>query len=187
MTAEATEGGDSIGVRPNKVRHPFVVSVIDGSGNLNILEPGPRESATAYAQNAVHHLGVYSVDVLVFDAQLRVRGMVDAFLQAVKEAHLSHAVKMVRLTGYVGCEILRQISSDTGAAHILSLDFPCLAAVFLVGHIWHFVLQVCRGVVCEEVTRKPGNVQMRVCRYHFVIHLFLPLSVLCLVSHINAG
>ena len=69
------------------------------------------------------------------------------FLHAVKEAHFSHTVKMVRLTRYVGCEILRQISPDTGAAHILSLYFPCLAAVFLVGHIWHFVLEVRRGVV----------------------------------------
>ena len=84
-----------------------------------------------------------------------IRGVVDAFLEAVKEAHLSHAVKMVRLTGYVGCEILRQISSDTGAAHILSLDFPCLAAVFLVGYIWHFVLQVCRGIVSEEIAWEP--------------------------------
>ena len=100
--------------------------------------------------------------------------MINAILQAIEESHLGHTVEVMRLAGYIISKVLGQISSNTGAAHVLSLDFPHLAAVLSIGHIRHLVLQVGRGVVSKEVTRQPGGVQVSVRRYYFVIHSPLP-------------
>ena len=122
--------GEALRVRLAEVGEPVVVDPDHLRRRLGIVHP------RAGAEDAVEHLGLDAVAILVLEAQLRIAQAPDAALAVLVEAGGGHAVGAVDLAGHV---------LAAGRAHAVGqAEGPALlrhphGALGPLGHVGHAV------------------------------------------------
>jgi hypothetical protein len=148
-----------------EIGEPLVVDAQHLARRLVVLD------ADRGAEDAVEHLGLHTVALLVFEAQFGIGHAADAFLAVLVDPLRGHPVRAMDLTGDV---------LPAARAHAVHqperravLGDPLFAAR-PVGHVRHTVFVRRAGVGGEEVGRQPDQIEVAVGRDHVVFHFFPP-------------
>ena len=122
-------------------------------------------------EDAVEHLALDAVEILILDAQVRLREAPNPAFAVPVEALLRHAVGTVDLPGHVaparGPHAVLQTELRAVPAHPVA---PLLG----LGNVGHAVLQVGTRFVGKQVLGQPRQVDVAVRRNDTVVHGLLP-------------
>ena len=100
------------GMRLGEIGEEVVVDANDLDGGLGVGH------ARAGSEDAVEHLGLHAVAVLILQAQLRIAQPPDPALAVLVEARRGHAVRAVNLPGHV---LAARRSHAVGEAELAAL------------------------------------------------------------------
>ena len=161
---DAGQGVEAPRIGVAEVGDPLVVDAEGGGLDLQVFDLQAR------AGEAVQHLRLDAVHVLVPDAQVRRRGVGAAFVVA----GLLHPVVAVAHAGLGRAEAHAHAAED---AQLLALAHPDLVVEAVLGllggrvlHVGHEVPEVGGGCAGEHVAGQPAHVHVGVARYEGVLH-----------------
>ena len=123
--------------------------------------------ARARAEDAVEHLGLHAVAVLVLQAELRIAQPPDPALAVLVEPRRGHAVRAVDLPGHV---LAAGRPHAVGEAELPALLRDPHGALGALGDIGHAVAQRGGRAAREEIGGKPAKVQVAVGGDALVVH-----------------
>src|SRR5439155_22907394 len=139
------------GVRRAEVGEPLVVDPHDLDGGLGVVH------AAGGAEDAVEHLGLHAVAVLVLDAQIGIAESPDALLAVRVEPGFGHAVGAVDAARDVFAA-RRAHAVDEAELSALFRD-PAFALRSLLD-VRHALAHLGRGLRDEEVGGQPAEIEV---------------------------
>ena len=159
MVGEAGKPDESLGIAATEISCPPVVDAVDHAPGLGITKKFRPEG------EAVDHLGIDAVQVLVLDPELRDGGVIDALGRILEEAGLGHPL----VPGHHPrvC-LLGAQDSDQAQLILAGPPYQALLRIYDPGHL---VLEVSRGVGYEDIVGHPGQVYVGICGDYAVFHL----------------
>ena len=165
VVRDAGEAGIAIGMGGAEIGEPFVVDAQHLAGRLVVLEPDRG------TQDAVEHLGLHAVALLVLEPQFGIGRAADALLAVVIEPGRRHPVRAMDLAGDVLPAARAHAVHQPERGTVLG---DPLFAARPVGHVRHAVFVRRAGILDEEVGRQPDQIDMAVGRDDVVFHFFHP-------------
>jgi hypothetical protein len=148
-------------VRVAKVGEPLVVDSHQFDSGLSVIQPASR------AEDPIEYLGLNTVALLIFQAQLRVGEPSDAALAVFVETGRGHAIGTVDLAGDVLAPGRPHAVQESEIRAVLRHPHRPFGSVSDVGHA---VLHRRRGARGEEVRRQPAEIDVAVSRDSGVAH-----------------
>jgi len=144
-----------------EIGETFIIDAQHFAGRRVIVE------AAGGAENAVQHLRLDPVALLVLEPQVRIGQPPSLFLLRVIEARRGHPVGAVDLARLIHPPGRAPAAIDPERGAVLRDPF---AAARPFGHIGHAVLELGGGVGGEQVGRQPDQVDMAIGRNDVVFH-----------------
>jgi hypothetical protein len=161
MIRDRAEAGEALGIRRAEFGEPRVVDAHDFDRGLGIVEPAGG------AEDAIEHLGLHAVAILILHAEIGIGQTADAALAVLVEPRRRHAIGALDLAGHI------QPPSRTHAVHVTEVGALLRRphpAVGPVGHVRHALAQRGRGVGGKKIRRQPTQVNVTIRGDHLVAH-----------------
>jgi hypothetical protein len=170
MVRDVGEAGIALGLLRTEIGEPVVVDAQHFAGRLVVVEAACR------AEDAVQHLGLYAVALLILEAQIGVCQAPDFFLLRIVQPGRGHPVGTVDFARFVEPPGRAHPAIETEGGAVLGHPF---AAARSVGNIGHAVLELGGGVGGEQVGRQPDQIDVAIGRDDVVFHraILFPLTV----------
>src|SRR5262245_11022537 len=162
VAGDAREPDEAPGIALAEVGGPVVVDLVHGLDQLTILHAQPDP------EDAVHHLGIDAVDLLVLQSQGRRRRMRPALV----EAGLEHPFHVL---GEVALHLVEAEPEPAEDPELLFLGEPA-RAVRCLAHLRNLIAQPRRRVLHPEIAGHPGHVDVAVGGDDAVAHRWTSLA-----------